>query len=63
MLGNDLPGPPEPKVVEVAPGDTLGAIAKAELGSARRWVEIVALNGIDDPDHVPAGTVIKLPSR
>ncbi len=43
-------------------GDSLGEIAQRELGSARRWQEIVKLNGIEDPDHVPAGVTLRLPS-
>lgn len=47
----------------VKSGDTLGDIAKKELGSAKRWREIVDLNKdvISDPDNVAAGTKIKLP--
>lgn len=49
----------------VQKGDTLGEIASRLLGSARRWPEIVKLNSdvIDDPDNVPAGVVLKLPSN
>lgn len=49
----------------VKSGDTLGEIAKRELGSAKRWREIVELNKdvIDDPDNVAAGTKIKLPKK
>ena len=45
----------------VQDGDTLGEIAQRLLGSAGRWPEIVKLNGIDDPDVVPVGTILKLP--
>ena len=36
----------------------------SQLGTSRRWREIYELNRdrIDDPDHVPAGTVLVLPS-
>lgn len=47
----------------VQKGETLGAIAARELGSARRWPEIVKLNKIDDPDNVPAGVRLRLPPR
>jgi len=45
----------------VQKGDTLGEIAQRELGSAKRWREIVRLNEVEDPDRVPVGTVLKLP--
>ena len=45
----------------VKKGDSLGEIAQRELGSARRWPEIVKLNEIDDPDDVPAGVELRLP--
>ncbi len=50
---------------KVKKGETLGDIAKSQLGSARRWQEIADLNDdvLDDPDVVPAGTVLKLPAR
>ena len=46
----------------VRDGDTLGEIAQRLLGSSKRWPEIVKLNGIDDPDVVPVGTMLKLPA-
>lgn len=51
------------RVHVVQKGETLGAIAARELGSARRWPEIVKLNKIDDPDNVPAGVRLRLPPR
>jgi nucleoid-associated protein YgaU len=48
----------------VKPGDTLGAIAKRELGSAGRWEEIMDLNSaqLDDETDLKIGMVLKLPS-
>ncbi len=46
----------------VREGDTLGEIAQRLLGSSSKWREIVELNGIEDPDVVPVGTTLKLPS-
>lgn len=51
------------RVHVVQKGETLGAIAAKELGSARRWPEIVKLNKLDDPDNVPAGVRLRLPPR
>ena len=42
----------------VAEGDTLGAIA-ARFGVS--VAELVALNGLADPDHIAAGAVLRLP--
>jgi nucleoid-associated protein YgaU len=61
---------PEPPVAPraggtyaVKPGDSLSAIAAAELGAAERWTEIFALNRdvVADPDVIHAGTQLKLP--
>jgi len=56
---------PSTRRYTVKKGDTLGEIASALLGSARRWPEIVRANEdvIDDPDNVPAGVVLKIPAR
>jgi len=46
-------------------GDVLSVVAQKTLGSARRWHELVEANKdvIDDPDNIPAGTVLKIPSQ
>lgn len=46
----------------VRDGDTLGEIAQRLLGSSSKWREIAELNEIEDPDVVPTGTTLKLPS-
>jgi peptidoglycan/xylan/chitin deacetylase (PgdA/CDA1 family) len=47
----------------VQPGDTLGSIARAKLGDARRYTEIAALNPdvLPDPNRVVVGMTIELP--
>jgi len=44
----------------VSKGDTLYSIARAQLGSGKRWREIKDLNGLPG-EHVAAGTVLELP--
>lgn len=48
----------------VQAGDTLGAIAKAELGSAGDYVKIFEANKdiLSDPDKIKPGQVLKIPS-
>jgi len=50
-----------PRTYTVKAGDTLGEIARRELGSAKRWEEIQTLNGSLDPKRLRAGMTIKLP--
>jgi nucleoid-associated protein YgaU len=45
----------------VAPGEVLSVIAQRELGSARRWREIVDFNPGLDPDRLEVGRVLALP--
>lgn len=42
-------------------GEDLLSVAARELGDARRWIEIAALNGIRDPRAIKRGQVIRLP--
>jgi nucleoid-associated protein YgaU len=58
-----VPVPPRERTYTVKDGDTLGAIAARELGSASRASEIAALNGIDDPALIRKGAVLKLPPK
>jgi nucleoid-associated protein YgaU len=49
----------------VRSGDVLSVLAQRLLGSARRWQELYEHNRdkIDDPDHLVAGTVLRIPDR
>lgn len=49
----------------VQPGETLMAIARAELGSGARWKEIYELNRdkLASPDQVKAGMVLVMPAK
>jgi len=60
----DAQAPSETRSYVVKPGDSYAAVARAELGSAKRWREIFALNEdrFPDPDLVPAGATIRLPN-
>ena len=58
------PPPPVAKTYTVAPGDTLWAIAKKQLGAGNRWPEIYEKNRAtigDNPDRIKPGQVLKLP--
>ena len=54
----------KPHTYTVKKGDTLAQIAKSELGSSKRAREIVDLNKktLRDPDSLPLGAVLTLPS-
>jgi nucleoid-associated protein YgaU len=52
---------PAGRTYVVKGGDTLSEIAQRELGSARRWQEIVALNPGLDPARLRAGKELRLP--
>ncbi len=56
------PVPPE-RTYSVRSGDTLGEIAKRELGSASRAGEIARLNGISDPAKIREGEVLRIPAK
>jgi hypothetical protein len=45
----------------VRPRDTLSNIAQAQLGSARRWKEIAALNNLRSPYSLKIGQLLTLP--
>lgn len=53
---------PATRSYAVRAGDTLSEIAQRELGSSRRWQEIVAANPGLDPAKLRSGTTIRLPS-
>ncbi len=50
-----------PRTYTVKNGDTLGSIAKRELGSTKRWPEIEALNGVK-AERLSVGMTLKLPA-
>ena len=52
-----------PKTYTVQPGDTLGAIAKARLGSASDYVKIfeATRDQLSDPDRIKPGQVLRIP--
>jgi len=57
---------PRPKVnghgtYTVQSGDVLGVIAQRELGSSKRWPEIVTLNPGLNPDRLQVGTRLQMP--
>jgi len=45
----------------VRPQDTLAAIAYEEFGDPNAWREIAELNGIEDPIHLEAGSILAIP--
>ncbi len=53
----------EAKPIVVNPGDTLGDLAKAHLGSSDRWEELFDANRdqIDDPNEIHPGWKLRLP--
>ena len=52
------------KTYTVKAGDTLSAIAKAELGSANAYMKIFEANRdqLSDPDKIKPGQVLKIPA-
>ncbi|NOS99027.1 MAG: LysM peptidoglycan-binding domain-containing protein [Phycisphaerales bacterium] len=60
------PTPASMKIYTVREGDSLYAIARAELSAGTRWKEIYELNKTvigGDPAQVKVGQVLKIPSR
>lgn len=56
-LGETPAPPPLPATYTVKPGDTLGAIAKA---NGVTWQDLAAWNGISNPDNISEGQVLRL---
>jgi LysM repeat protein len=52
------------KTYTVKSGDTLGEIAKRELGSANKYMEIFNANRdqLTDPDKIKPGQILKIPA-
>jgi LysM repeat protein len=46
----------------VKAGDTLAAIAEAELGSRDRWQEIAMANNLENPDRIFEGQTLTIPA-
>ncbi len=57
--------PARPNEYVVQDGDTLSGIAQRELGDSRLWMDLFELNldRIDDPDRIPIGARLRMPSR
>lgn len=55
--------PAAAKTYTVKAGDTLGAIAKSQLGNAAAYMKIFELNKdqLTDPDKIKPGQVLRLP--
>lgn len=58
-----VPPPAARRTCVVGDGETMGEIARRELGAARRAPEIAALNGLADVNLVRAGQTLQLPPR
>lgn len=63
VTGGSEPAAPAQKTYTVRAGDTLSAIAKAELGSAGAYMKIFELNTdqLTDPNTIQPGQVLRLP--
>jgi nucleoid-associated protein YgaU len=61
--GSTATAPAAAKTYTVKAGDTLGAIAKAHLGSAGAYMKIFDVNKdqLTDPDKIKPGQVLRLP--
>ena len=60
--GGGAPRSSQGRRYTVKPGDVLSTIAQRELGSARRWREIVAANPGLQPESLLIGSVLALPA-
>ena len=49
-----------PQYYEIQPGDTLVSICEKNFQSQEKMNEILSINGIQDKNHIVAGTTIKL---
>ena len=65
VVGGPAPAAaPAAKTYTVKSGDTLGAIAKSQLGSAGDYMKIFEANRdqLSDPDKIKPGQVLKIPA-
>lgn len=56
------PTPATGETYTVQEGDTLWSISQEAYESGYNWVDIVEANNIQNPDNVPAGTQLQIPS-
>lgn len=59
----DRSAPPAERTHVVRAGETLGEIARSELGTTKRAAEIAALNGLRDVNAVREGQSLRIPAR
>jgi nucleoid-associated protein YgaU len=64
VTGGPAAAAPAGRTYTVKAGDTLSAIAKAELGSANAYMKIFEANRdqLSDPDKIKPGQVLKIPA-
>ncbi len=64
VTGGPAPAAAAAKTYTVKAGDTLSAIAKAQLGSANDYMKIFEANRdqLSDPDKIKPGQVLKIPA-
>jgi nucleoid-associated protein YgaU len=64
VTGGPAAAAPAARTYTVKAGDTLSAIAKAELGSANAYMKIFEANReqLSDPDKIKPGQVLKIPA-
>ncbi|MHC4472094.1 MAG: LysM peptidoglycan-binding domain-containing protein [Planctomycetota bacterium] len=55
------PEPERPRTWTVTKGQSLSEIADRVYGESRRWPEIARANGIEDPDLIREGQVLRIP--
>jgi len=62
-VDTSLPTPaPAEQTYTVVAGDTLSKIAQHFYGKASEYPKIAAFNGIDNPDRIRAGQVLRIPA-
>ncbi len=59
----DIPAPPEERIYEVQPGDTLGHIAQRFYGKASAYTKVFEANRdiLDNPDLIKVGQKLRIP--
>jgi len=61
----NIPAPPEERIYEVQPGDTLGHIAQRFYGKASAYMKIFEANRdiLDNPDLIKVGQKLRIPEE